>query len=201
MKKIRCEVLGLSSSPATGGAFALLLKEVDGNRRLPIMIGHFEAQAIGLELEGSKPPRPLTHDLLKIVIDELGGAVTEVIINELYNNTFYAKIIIELATLTNEIDARPSDAIALALRADAPIYVATTVMDSASFAPSDEPNAETESEEDETQEKETPKQYAPSSKEAKIATLQEQLKAAIDAEEYERAARLRDDISKLEGSN
>lgn len=194
MKKIRCEVLGLSSSPATGGAFALLLKEVDGNRRLPIMIGHFEAQAIGLELEGSKPPRPLTHDLLKIVIDELGGSVTEIIINELYNNTFYAKIIIELATLTNEIDARPSDAIALALRADAPIYVADTVMDSASFAPTDEVNAETEEGDEEEESKPL---NAPLSKEAKIATLQEQLKAAIDAEDYERAAKLRDDIAKL----
>lgn len=196
MKKIRCEVLGLSSSPATGGAFALLLKEVDGNRRLPIMIGHFEAQAIGLELEGSKPPRPLTHDLLKIVIDELGGSVTEIIINELYNNTFYAKIIIELATLTNEIDARPSDAIALALRADAPIYVADTVMDSASFAPTDEVNTES----DETEEEQKPSNL-PLSKEAKLATLQEQLKAAIDAEEYERAAKLRDDIAKLNQSN
>jgi len=196
VKKIRCEVLGLSSSPATGGAFALLLKEVDGNRRLPIMIGHFEAQAIGLELEGSKPPRPLTHDLLKIVIDELGGSVTEIIINELYNNTFYAKIIIELATLTNEIDARPSDAIALALRADAPIYVADTVMDSASFAPTDEVNTES----DETEEEQKPSNL-PLSKEAKLATLQEQLKAAIDAEEYERAAKLRDDIAKLNQSN
>ena len=197
MKKIRCEVLGLSSSPATGGAFALLLKEVDGNRRLPIMIGHFEAQAIGLELEGSKPPRPLTHDLLKIVIDELGGSVTEIIINELYNNTFYAKIIIELATLTNEIDARPSDAIALALRADAPIYVADSVMDTASFAPTDDIATE-ESEEGIS---ETKSQEMPLSKEAKLATLQEQLKAAIEAEEYERAAKIRDDIAKLSQSN
>jgi Uncharacterized conserved protein len=196
VKKIRCEVLGLSSSPATGGAFALLLKEIDGNRRLPIMIGHFEAQAIGLELEGSKPPRPLTHDLLKIVIDELGGSVTEVIINELFNNTFYAKIIIELATLTNEIDARPSDAIALALRADAPIYVNASVMDSASFAPTDDSSEELPEEEEESK-----STQSPLSKEAKIATLQEQLKAAIDAEEYERAAKIRDDISKLSSIN
>ncbi len=196
MKKIRCEVLGLSSSPATGGAFALLLKEIDGNRRLPIMIGHFEAQAIGLELEGSKPPRPLTHDLLKIIIDELGGSVTEITINELYNNTFYAKIIIEVSTLTNEIDARPSDAIALALRTDAPIYVADSVMELASFVPSDENNL------DSTENESEPEKYsAPLSKEAKIATMQEQLKSAIDAEEYERAAKIRDDIQKLNSSN
>jgi len=201
LKKIRCEVLGLSASPATGGAFALLLKEFDGNRRLPIMIGHFEAQAIGLELEGSKPPRPLTHDLLKIVIDELGGSVTEVVINELFNNTFYAKIIIEIATLTNEIDARPSDAIALALRTDAPIYVAESVMDVASFAPTEENDDEFPSE---TQ-NEAPPQSLPNkkatTKEAKLATLQEQLKAAIEAEEYERAAKLRDDIVKLNSAN
>jgi uncharacterized protein len=196
VKKIRCEVLGLSSSPATGGAFALLLKEIDGNRRLPIMIGHFEAQAIGLELEGSKPPRPLTHDLLKIIIDELGGSVTEITINELYNNTFYAKIIIEVSTLTNEIDARPSDAIALALRTDAPIYVADSVMELASFVPSDENNL------DSTENESEPEKYsAPLSKEAKIATMQEQLKSAIDAEEYERAAKIRDDIQKLNSSN
>ena len=93
MQKIQCEILGLSSSPSTGGAYAILLKEVNGNRRLPIIIGAFEAQAIALEIEGIKPPRPLTHDLLKQVIDNLGAAIMEIIIDELRENTFYAKIV------------------------------------------------------------------------------------------------------------
>ncbi|MEJ5262483.1 MAG: bifunctional nuclease family protein, partial [Ignavibacterium sp.] len=128
MDKVQCEIVGLSSSPATGGAYAILLKEIDGNRRLPIIIGQFEAQAIALEMEGIKPPRPLTHDLLKNLIDNLGGTVVEVIVNELRENTFYAKIVLDVSGLTNEVDARPSDAIALAVRADAPIYVSEAVM-------------------------------------------------------------------------
>jgi bifunctional DNase/RNase len=83
MNKIQVEILGLSASPSAGGAYALLLKESYGNRRLPIIIGSFEAQSIALELEGIKPPRPLTHDLLKQTIDNLGGTVIEVIIDEL----------------------------------------------------------------------------------------------------------------------
>ena len=138
MNKVECEILGLSSSPSTGGAYAILLKELEGHRRLPIIIGAFEAQAIALEMEGIKPPRPLTHDLLKQITDNLGAIVNEVIIYELRENTFFAKIIIEVSGLTQEIDARPSDAIALAVRAEAQIYVAATVMDTAAFIPSEE---------------------------------------------------------------
>ena len=111
MNKIECEILGLSSSPSTGGAYAILLKELEGHRRLPIIIGAFEAQAIALEMEGIKPPRPLTHDLLKQITDNLGAIVNEVIIDELRENTFFAKIIMEVSGLTQEVDARPSDAI------------------------------------------------------------------------------------------
>ena len=100
MQKIQCEILGLSSSPSTGGAYAILLKEIEGIRRLPIIIGAFEAQAIALEIEGIKPPRPLTHDLLKQVIENLGGSVMEVIISELRENTFYAKILLEVSGFT-----------------------------------------------------------------------------------------------------
>ena len=145
MHKIQCEILGLSTSPATGGAYAILLKEVNGIRRLPIIIGAFEAQAIALEIEGIKPPRPLTHDLLKQLIDNLGATVLEIIIDELRENTFYAKIVLEVSGLTNEIDARPSDAIALAVRADAPIYISDQVMETAAFVPSDEGETDKES--------------------------------------------------------
>jgi uncharacterized protein len=194
LQKVQCEILGLSSSPATGGAYAILLKEITGSRRLPIIIGAFEAQAIALEIEGIKPPRPLTHDLLKNVIDNLGASIIEVIIDELKDNTFYAKIIIEVSALTNEIDARPSDAIALAVRAQSPIYAAEAVMEAAAFIPTDE--SDKERAHDKSSEENPPR-----SKEAKIAALQDKLREALDAEEYERAAKIRDDIKKLTSDN
>ena len=194
MDKVQCEILGLSSSPATGGAYAILLKEMNGNRRLPIIIGAFEAQAIALEIEGIKPPRPLTHDLLKITIDNLGAAIIEVIVDELKENTFYAKIIMEVSALTNEIDARPSDAIALAVRAQCPIYVAEAVMEAAAFIPSEEADRE------KVHEKYS-EENPPKSKEAKIAALQDKLREALDSEEYERAAKIRDDIKKMTSNN
>ena len=195
MDKVQCEILGLSTNPSTGGAYAILLKEVEGIRRLPIIIGAFEAQAIALEMEGIKPPRPLTHDLLKTMVDNLGANVVEIIVNELKENTFYAKIILEASGLTNEIDARPSDAIALAVRTYAPIYVNETVMSTAAFVPSDE----TDIPGFETSDLESDK--IPGSKEAKLAALQNKLREALESEEFERAAKLRDDIKKLSQNN
>jgi len=198
LNKVECEILGLSSSPSTGGAYAILLKELEGHRRLPIIIGAFEAQAIALEMEGIKPPRPLTHDLLKQITDNLGAIVNEVIIDELRENTFFAKIIIEVSGLTQEIDARPSDAIALAVRAEAPIYVASAVMDTAAFIPS---------EEDEIEEinsgisPESKRNKKPASKETKLAAMHDKLREAIDKEEYERAAIIRDDIKRFTSDN
>jgi bifunctional DNase/RNase len=198
LQKIQCEILGLSSSPSTGGAYAILLKEINGNRRLPIIIGAFEAQAIALEIEGIKPPRPLTHDLLKQVLDNLGAAVMEVVIDELRENTFYAKIILEVSALTNEVDARPSDAIALAVRTQSPIYVAEKVMEAAAFLPSEESGKEERISQENPGNK---KEEVPKTKEAKIASLQNKLKEAIAAEEYEKAAKLRDDIQRLTNTN
>ncbi len=195
MNKIQCEILGLSSSPATGGAYAILLKEKDSSRRLPIIIGAFEAQAIALEIEGINPPRPLTHDLLKQVIDTLGGSVREVIIDELRENTFFAKIILEVSALTYEIDSRPSDAIALAVRTKATIFVAENVMEAAAFLPTSEQGIETENE------LQGEEKFNANSKEAQIASLQTKLREAIETEEYERAAKLRDDIQKLTNQN
>lgn len=197
MQKIACEILGLSSSPSTGGAYAILLKEVDGSRRLPIIIGAFEAQAIALEIEGIKPPRPLTHDLLKQLTDSLGSTVLEIIIDELRDNTFFAKIILEVSGFTQEIDARPSDAIALAVRAQSPIYVSEIVMDAAAFVPSEE------SEESVTSEtsSESTKQKGVPTKEAKLAALQNKLREALEGEEYERAAKIRDQIKNLTSEN
>lgn len=197
MQKIQCEILGLSSSPSTGGAYAILLREIDGNKRLPIIIGAFEAQAIALEIEGIKPPRPLTHDLLKQLTDSLGATVIEIVIDELRDNTFYAKIILEVSGFSQEIDARPSDAIALAVRSQAPIYVAASVMESAAFVPSEE-SQEASTTNTMTDTGESKK---PPTKEAKIASLQNKLREAIEGEEYERAAKIRDQIKNLTSEN
>ncbi len=196
MHKVQCEILGLSSSPSTGGAYAILLKEISGNRRLPIIIGAFEAQAIALEIEGIKPPRPLTHDLLKNIIDRLDASIIEVLVDELKENTFYAKILIETSGFTNEIDSRPSDAIAIAVRAQVPIYVSESVMQIAAFLPSEGSEKDIIRISSENEEKHVSK-----SKEDRIAELQNKLKEAIDAEEYELAAKLRDDIQKLTSHN
>ncbi|MEG8947550.1 bifunctional nuclease domain-containing protein [Rosettibacter firmus] len=196
MNKVQVEILGLSASPSTGGAYALLLKEVYGVRRLPIIIGSFEAQSIALEMEGIKAPRPLTHDLLKSVIEHLGGTVIEVIIDELKDNTFHAKIKIEIASFTHEIDSRPSDAIALAVRTGSPLYVAEEVMRLAAFVPSTEDIEEDTSSEVDEKEEELDKNIT---KETKLAELQDQLREAIEKEDYERAAKLRDEINKLKG--
>ncbi|MEE9431422.1 MAG: bifunctional nuclease family protein [Melioribacteraceae bacterium] len=199
MDKIQVDILGLSSSPSAGGAYALLLKETDGIRRLPIIIGAFEAQSIALELEGIKPPRPLTHDLLKNLVDDLGATVLEIFISELRENTFYAKIIIESSSLTNTIDARPSDAIALAVRTGSPIYIAADVLNSAGFAPSEE--AEEGSEQLGVTSKYESGQPPRKTAEAKVASIHDQLREAVEKEDYERAAKLRDEINRLKGNN
>lgn len=199
MNKVQVEILGLSASPSTGGAYALLLKEVYGVRRLPIIIGQFEAQSIALEMEGIKPPRPLTHDLLKNVIDNLGGTITEIIIDELKENTFYSKIKLEISSMTNEIDSRPSDAIALAVRTGSPLFVSENVMKIAGFIPSSE-DAEEEFH-DPIEEKNSESNASKKNiSETRLAKLQNQLREAIEKEDYERAAKLRDEIAKLSGS-
>lgn len=188
MDRIQVDILGLSTNPASGGAYALILKEANGNRRLPIIIGASEAQSIALEMEGIKPPRPLTHDLMKNIITSFGADLNEIIIDELRDGTFYAKLSID----SQLIDSRPSDAIALAVRYGVQIYVATAVMEEAGFLPDDE---EEDAPAEATQSK--PKPGAPP-KMSKLEQLHQQLKEAIEKEQYEKAAQLRDEIRKLE---
>ncbi|MEO8512840.1 MAG: bifunctional nuclease family protein [Ignavibacteria bacterium] len=197
--KIQVDILGLSPTPAPGGGgYALILKEIGGDRRLPIIIGSFEAQHIALELEGIKPPRPLTHDLIKNIIELLGFSISFVYINELRDGTFFAKIKLDVGSV-DEIDSRPSDAIALALKFAVPIYVNEDVMNEVAFIPDKEGDEEgleedifKQPEVTEAQEKATD----PFTK--KLNKLQTDLKTAIDSEEYEKAASLRDEIKKLE---
>jgi hypothetical protein len=196
VERIQVDIMGLSTSPSSGGAYALILKEVNGLRRLPIIIGAFEAQSIALEMEGIKPPRPLTHDLLKNVMDSLGANLTDVFINDLKDGTFYARLSLD----SQEVDSRPSDAIALAVRYNVPIFVADKVMDEAGFVPdgdeADKPAATAAVTEPEHASTEKPK-----IKLSRLEELQQQLLEAVAKEEYEKAAKLRDEIQKLEARN
>lgn len=184
------EILGLSTSPSSGGAYALILNEAEGNRRLPIIIGTFEAQAIALELEHIKPPRPMTHDLLKNVIQSFGAELNQVFINDLSEGTFYAQIIYNQNGEQLEQDARPSDAIALAIRFNAPIFVADDILDEAGIL------SEPEVEEGALSSGEKGK---PPSEMTRLEKLESDLQTAIETENYEKAARLRDEIKKLKG--
>lgn len=132
----------------------VILREVGSDRYLPIWIGPYEADAIALHMEGAQPPRPLTHDLLKSVISELGARVDYVVVDDLRNDTFYARIILEINGHRVEVDSRPSDAIALAIRAEVPIYVEDKVMDEAGVIP--EEGVPLEGEEEVTPEELTP---------------------------------------------
>jgi hypothetical protein len=125
-----------------------MLREADSQRLLPIWIGAFEAEAIATALQGHEPPRPMTHDLLKNIIAELGGTVQYIAITQLRDNTYYARIVVEVRGMRREIDARSSDAIALGVRSDVPIYVAEAVFDQAGMTSDDENEAEAEPEEE-----------------------------------------------------
>lgn len=186
------EILGLSTSPSSGGAYALILTEAEGNKRLPIIIGSFEAQAIALELENIKPPRPMTHDLLKNMMLTLDAEPKFILINELSEGTFYAQIFIEQDGQVMEIDARPSDAIALAVRFNISIYVAEEVLKEAGITADPEPQT--------LEEALKADEAGSGTKElSQLEELEEQLKTAIETENYEKAAKIRDRIQKLKG--
>jgi bifunctional DNase/RNase len=191
------DILGLSPSPSSPGAYALILKEVSGERRLPIIIGQFEAQAIALELEGIKPPRPLTHDLVKNVLDSLGTTLSDVVVSELRDGTFFARLNVEGNSVNHEIDARPSDAIAIAIRFGVPIYVSEAVMEEASTMPEAE-EGEQQSELEGEHAKKSREKTPAYTKESKMEQLQKELTDAVGREDYERAAKLRDEIRRLQ---
>jgi hypothetical protein len=192
LEKTQVDILGLSTSPASGGAFALILKETNGNRRLPIIIGAFEAQAIAIELENIKPPRPLTHDLMKSIIENMSSTISEVIISELKEGTFYAKIVLDTLTGTIEIDSRPSDAIAIGVRFGAPIFVDEDILREAGFEPEQEMEPEQEGV------KPIKKHLT---KEESLKKLQNDLDEAIKNEDYEKAIKIRDEIKNLNLGN
>lgn len=196
MDKVQVEIIGLTSSPQSSGSYALILQETGGMRRLSILIGSDLAQSIALELEAIKPPRPVTHDLLKNVIEALGSSLREVVITDLRDGTFYAALILE--GTSSEVDARPSDAIALAIRCGAPIYVAESVLTEAGVVPNDEEEEEEVEEEEEGEFEEARSQPEPERPKTLREVLQSKLDEAVRQEDYERAAQIRDEIDRLE---
>jgi bifunctional DNase/RNase len=206
MSLVKLTIKGISYSQTQNGAYALILNEVDGDRKLPIVIGAFEAQSIAIALEKEiKPPRPLTHDLFKSFADRFDIVIKQVIIHKLVDGVFYSSIICERDKIEEIIDARTSDAIALALRFQAPIFTYKNILDKAGvflnatsndlegnnpldISDQSEPNISGQ----ENEEKNSG--FAKFS----IIELHELLEGAVQDEDYEKAVRIRDEISKRE---
>jgi len=204
MSLVRLNIKGISYSQTQNGAYALILNEVDGDRKLPIVIGAFEAQSIAIALEKEiRPPRPLTHDLFKNFADRFDIVVKQVIIHKLVDGVFYSSLICERDKIEEIIDARTSDAIALALRFKAPIFTYKNILDKAGIYLKVNPKKEDEDEEQDSiliddmlaEELES----SPAIENYKNKTLDELhklLETAVAKEDYETAARIRDEISK-----
>lgn len=193
MDKVELRFLRITYSHTHAGAYALILSELEGDRRLPIIIGGVEAQAIAIQVENIKPARPLTHDLFKNVADTLGISLKEVIINDLVEGIFHAKLVLDQNGNEVEIDARSSDAIALALRFDCPIHTYEFILSAAGLKVEE---GEEEAEESKTQSKGEKKAASMS-----IEELRTKLEEALDNEDYERASKIRDELKKREGTN
>jgi len=206
MSLVRLKIKGISYSQTQNGAYALILNEVEGDRKLPIVIGAFEAQSIAIALEKEiKPPRPLTHDLFKNFSDRFGIIVKQVIIHKLVDGVFYSSIICERENEEEIIDARTSDAIALALRFNAPIFTYKTILDKAGIFLKFSTKEKEEDSDDSIvvdeilQESETVEIESGASDGYRELTLEElykELDKAVANEDYEKAAKLRDEISK-----
>lgn len=195
MKKLKLDIVGLSYSQTQSGAYALVLGEAKGKRRLPIIIGGFEAQAIAIELEKMTPSRPLTHDLFKSFAEAFNVSVKEVIIYNLVEGIFFAKLICDNGEKEVEIDTRTSDAIAIAVRFQCPIFTYEFILSSAGIILEDE-NATTGEkaalEEPELAEK--PEEETDIRKKSS-EELKELLNKALDDEQYERASQIRDELN------
>lgn len=208
MKKIQLEILGLSSSQSQSGSFALILGEKTGNRRLPIIIGMFEAQSIAIQIEKISPNRPLTHDLFKSFAEHVHVTILEVLISDLKEGVFYSKIVCSDGATTFELDARPSDAIAIGLRFGVPIYTVESVLSEAGIILSDldENVDDTEDEDDQDEDENETEKAAPARPEPRepsgqtsLDELTKMLAQALEREDYEKAAKIRDELNKRKG--
>ncbi|MEO1050087.1 MAG: bifunctional nuclease domain-containing protein [Bacteroidota bacterium] len=199
MDKIKLEILGLSSSQSQSGSFALVLGETEGNRRLPIIIGMFEAQAIAIEIEKIIPNRPMTHDLFKSFAHSFKFNIEEIVISDLKEGVFFAKIVCSDGNNSLEIDARPSDAIAIGLRFNCPIYTYESIMTEAGIVLTDESEddiTEMKQEVASASPKEVVKKAEEDLKNFSVDKLNKMLTEAIEKEDYERAAVIRDELSR-----
>ena len=204
MSLVRLDIKGISYSQTQSGAYALILKEVKGERTLPIIIGAFEAQAIAIALEKEiKPPRPLVHDLFKAFSERFNIIVKQVIIHKLVDGVFYSSLICEQDKIEQIIDSRTSDAVALAVRFNAPIFTYENILEKAGIYLNPNPEQEiTEVEQDAkiaidelvSEIKEIVK--SSDFDELTIEELQKKLQEAVENEDYELAAKVRDEISK-----
>ncbi len=198
MNKIKLNVLGISYSQTQTGAYALVLAEEDGKRRIPIIVGGFEAQAIAIQLEGLKPPRPLTHDLFYNFANTFNITLVEVTIHKLEEGVFHSKLTCFDGTKTIEIDARTSDAIALALRFKCPIFTSKEIIERAGIVLDFEQEAE-EYDENDTDSHEVEIQDDLSGKKLSsldIQELKQALEQAIKDEDYEKASQIRDELKR-----
>ena len=194
MEKIKLDILGLSSSQSQSGSFALVLGEANGKRRLPIIIGMFEAQAIAIEIEKIIPNRPMTHDLFKSFAQSFNFEVEEIVISDLKEGVFFAKIVCSNGVKQIEVDARPSDAIAIGLRFSVPIFTYETVLSEAGIVLTDE----TEEEEPKPKREASSKGKPESEKLKDVSNekLNKMLEDALAKEDYEKAAKIRDEMNR-----
>ena len=210
LKKIPLEILGLSSSQSQSGSFALILGEKHGNRRLPIIIGMFEAQSIAIQIEKISPNRPLTHDLFKSFAEHVHVAIVEVVISDLKEGVFYSRIVCSDGATTFDIDARPSDAIAIGLRFEVPIFTVEAVLSEAGIILTDEEENETgtddDQDDDDDQDEDDAVARRPSRPEPRdpsgqvsLDELTKMLAQALEKEDYEKAAKIRDELNKRNG--
>lgn len=201
MKKVRLEIVGLSYSQTQSGAYALVLGETTGSRRLPIIIGGFEAQAIAIELEKMSPSRPLTHDLFKTFSQTFDITVSEVLIYNLVEGIFYAKLLCNDGSKEVEIDARTSDAIAIAVRFKCPISTYEFILKSAGIVLDDEPAITNEESEHIAELSETPVSSGTDDYKGKSTEeLKNLLQTALDEEQYELASKIRDELNQRKKS-
>ena len=185
-KKIELQVLNISNSQAQAGAYALVLGEVGGKRQLPIIIGATEAQAMVIEMKGIVPPRPLTHNLFASVLEVLGVKLMRILIYKVDNGVFYSYLYMKAEETILRIDARTSDAVALALRMNAPIFVYEEILETGESTT--DPMGGSEPDKDELLQEDT------------IGILKTALQKAIEEEDYERAAQIRDQINQLKNN-
>ena len=202
MRKIELEIIALSHSVTQSHSFAVVLGEVGGSRRLPIVIGGFEAQAIAVALDNMKPSRPLTHDLMKTMCDTFEIHLEYIYISKLLDGVFYSNLVCKKGEDFFEVDSRTSDALALAVRFDCPIYVEESILLEAGVeADPNEENMVSSNEEKQIAELTTQQSPSTNYSEMTVADLQTQLKNALDNEDYELAARIRDELNKRKSNS